>query len=67
MASQPRRWRAECGRKHAAGHFGWLGTFLAIDSPASSLLTRELMGWRPACRGLLEDLGKGHYFHRAAR
>ena len=46
------------------GHFGWLGAFLAIDSPASSELTRELLGWLPVQPGLLDDLDKGHYFHR---
>ena len=49
----------------AAGHFGWLGAFLALDSPASSALTRELLGWQPAQPGLLDDLDKGHYFHQA--
>jgi nucleoside-diphosphate-sugar epimerase len=48
----------------AAGHFGWLGAFIGIDSPASSTLTRELLGWQPVHPGLIEDLGKGHYFHR---
>jgi nucleoside-diphosphate-sugar epimerase len=48
----------------AAGHFAWLGGFIAIDSPASSALTRELLGWQPAQPGLLDDLDKGHYFHR---
>jgi nucleoside-diphosphate-sugar epimerase len=46
----------------AAGHFTWLGGFIAIDSPASSALTRELLGWQPTHPGLLDDLGKGHYF-----
>ena len=46
----------------AAGHFGWLGAFLALDTPASSALTRELLGWQPTHPGLLDDLGKGHYF-----
>ena len=49
----------------AAGHFGWLGAFLAIDSPASGALTRELLGWQPVQPGLIDDLGKGHYFHRS--
>ena len=48
----------------AAGHFGWLAPFLAIDSPASSALTRELLGWQPVQPGLIDDLDKGHYFHR---
>jgi nucleoside-diphosphate-sugar epimerase len=46
----------------AAGHFTWLGGFIGLDSPASSALTRELMGWLPTQPGLIEDLDKGHYF-----
>ena len=46
----------------APGHFTWLAGFLGLDSPASSALTRELMGWQPVHPGLIEDLGKGHYF-----
>jgi len=46
----------------AAGHFTWLAGFLGLDSPASSALTRELMGWQPTQPGLIDDLGKGHYF-----
>jgi nucleoside-diphosphate-sugar epimerase len=46
----------------AAGtHFGWLAAFLGLDGPASSTLTRELLGWHPTGPGLLEDLA-GHYF-----
>jgi len=45
-----------------AADFDWLGMILAIDQPASSALTRELLGWRPAQPGLIEDLDKGHYF-----
>jgi nucleoside-diphosphate-sugar epimerase len=50
----------------AAGHFGWLGAFIGMDAPASSSLTRELLGWQPTHPGLLEDLDKGHYFHTPA-
>lgn len=46
----------------AAGHFTWLAGLLSADSPASAPLTRELLGWRPAHPGLLEDLDEGHYF-----
>ncbi len=46
----------------AGAHFGWLANFLAVDGPASSALTRELMGWQPTHPDLIEDLGKGHYF-----
>ncbi|MDP9167276.1 MAG: 3-beta hydroxysteroid dehydrogenase, partial [Actinomycetota bacterium] len=30
--------------------------------PASSVLTRTLLGWQPAGPGLLADLRAGHYF-----
>ncbi|MGJ6966076.1 SDR family oxidoreductase [Streptosporangium sp. G11] len=46
----------------AAEHFAWLAGLLALDSPASSELTRELLEWRPTQPGLVEDLEKGHYF-----
>ncbi|MFD0023946.1 SDR family oxidoreductase [Streptomyces sp. NPDC058382] len=43
-------------------HFGWLGSLLSLDGPASSALTRELLGWQPTHPGLIEDLDRGHYF-----
>ncbi len=46
----------------AGEHFTWLAGFLATDSPASSTLTRELLGWQPTHPGLIDDLEKGHYF-----
>ena len=46
----------------AAGHFTWLANFLALDSPASSALTRALLDWQPTQPGLIEDLDQGHYF-----
>lgn len=49
----------------AADHFGWLGGFAGADAPASSDLTRELLGWQPAEPGLLADLDQGHYFRGA--
>jgi nucleoside-diphosphate-sugar epimerase len=54
---------ASISPEDASEHFSWLGGFLAIDSPASSTLTRELLGWYPTHPGLIDDLGKGHYFH----
>jgi hypothetical protein len=50
----------------AGEHFGWLGGFLAADVPASSALTRELVGWQPTHPGLIDDLDAGHYFRVAA-
>ena len=49
--------------EEVAGHFTWLAGFLGIDAPASSALTRELLGWQPVHPGLIDDLDKGHYFH----
>jgi nucleoside-diphosphate-sugar epimerase len=48
----------------AGEHFAWLAQFLAADSPASSALTRELLGWHPTHAGLIDDLDQGHYFDR---
>jgi nucleoside-diphosphate-sugar epimerase len=53
---------ASIAPEESGAHFGWLAGFLAIDGPASSALTRELLGWHPTGPGLLEDLDKGHYF-----
>jgi nucleoside-diphosphate-sugar epimerase len=48
----------------AGEHFAWLAGFLAADSPASSALTRELVGWQPTHPGLIDDLDQGHYFQK---
>ncbi|MCV2393734.1 SDR family oxidoreductase [Actinotalea sp. M2MS4P-6] len=42
-------------------HFGWLAMFFAADLPASSGLTRELLGWAPDQPTLVEDLAAGAY------
>jgi nucleoside-diphosphate-sugar epimerase len=47
---------------YVAAHFGWLGTFLSMDIPASSDLTRKTFGWEPTRQGLIADLEEGHYF-----
>jgi nucleoside-diphosphate-sugar epimerase len=49
----------------AGEHFTWLAGFLAADIPASSAITRELLGWNPTQPGLIEDLDQGHYFEHA--
>ena len=48
----------------AADHFGWMARFFGMDSPASSALTQERLGWRPVHLGLLADLDSEHYFER---
>jgi nucleoside-diphosphate-sugar epimerase len=45
----------------AAEELGFLGAVLALDQPASSDVTQELLGWRPTRPGLLDDLEKGYY------
>jgi nucleoside-diphosphate-sugar epimerase len=49
----------------AGDHFGWIAAFFAADLPASSALTRELLGWQPTHQGLIADLQEGHYFAQA--
>ena len=49
--------------EEAAGHFGWFAHFAAIDSPASSQRTQELLGWRPKQPGLIADLDHPRYFN----
>jgi nucleoside-diphosphate-sugar epimerase len=53
-------------REEAADHFGWIGPFFGIDSPASSAQTQERLGWRPVQPGLIADLNAEHYFEHAA-
>jgi nucleoside-diphosphate-sugar epimerase len=48
--------------EQAGEHFGALARFVALDCPASSALTQQLLGWRPAQPGLIEDLEHPHYF-----
>ncbi len=46
----------------AVEHFSHLGHFVALDSPATATVTRELLGWDPIGPSLLEDLDHGHYY-----
>lgn len=50
------------GPQQAVEHFGFLGHFVGTDTPTSSSITRELLGWEPGGPGLVEDLERGHYF-----
>jgi len=45
----------------APAHFGWLAMFAGLDLPASSAMTRELLGWTPTGPGLLDDLRRMDY------
>jgi nucleoside-diphosphate-sugar epimerase len=48
----------------ALEHFGQLGHFVALDSPATAFITRELLGWQPSGPSLLEDLDQDHYYRQ---
>lgn len=48
--------------EEAAAHFGWFTHFAGMDLAASSRQTREVLGWAPRARTLLEDLENGGYF-----
>lgn len=45
--------------EEAAAHFGFLGSFVGADAPASSALTQKRLGWRPSqTPGLIADLDR---------
>ena len=47
----------------ATNHFGWLSIFAGMDGPASSTLTQQRLGWRPAqSTGLIADLDQFNEF-----
>jgi nucleoside-diphosphate-sugar epimerase len=48
----------------AVEHFGHLGHFVALDSPATASITRELLGWQPTGPSLVEDLEQDHYYRQ---
>jgi len=43
-------------QEEAQAHFGWLAMFAGVDMPASSVLTRQRLGWHPTGPGLIADL-----------
>ena len=49
----------------AVEHFAHLGHFVALDSPATAAITRELLAWEPTGPSLLEDLEQDHYYRQA--
>jgi nucleoside-diphosphate-sugar epimerase len=49
-------------QEEAFEHFGFLGHFVGIDSPASSELTQKWLGWRPVQPGLIPDIDHPRYF-----
>jgi nucleoside-diphosphate-sugar epimerase len=49
-------------QEEAGEHFGWFAHFAGMDCPASSKISREMLGWQPEHLSLIEDLSAGHYF-----
>lgn len=45
----------------AKEHFDAVGVFFSADAPASSALTRSMLGWEPRHPTLLEDIAAGNY------
>jgi nucleoside-diphosphate-sugar epimerase len=45
-------------------HFGWIGTYFAMDLAATSLATQELLGWTPTGPSLIQDIDAGAYAPR---
>ncbi len=51
----------------AEAYFGWLAALAGTDAPASSTVTRSLLGWEPTHPSLLDDLKDGEFFPGAQR
>ncbi|MER0238950.1 SDR family oxidoreductase [Fulvimarina sp. MAC8] len=52
---------ASVTESQAKEHFGWMAGFAALDMPASSVMTRDRLGWVPSGPTLLEDLARMEY------
>jgi nucleoside-diphosphate-sugar epimerase len=48
--------------EESSKHFGWLAAFVGRDIPASSVDTREKLGWNPTGPDLITDLENMRYF-----
>jgi len=44
------------------GYFGFMANLVKLDLPATSHITREVLGWQPKQASLLEDIDNGKYF-----
>ena len=45
-----------------AAHFGWFTHFASLNNPASSQITRDILGWEPVHQDLLTDMDSSGYF-----
>ena len=50
---------ASVAPENAVDHFGFIGSFFAMDLAASSRRTQELLGWTPSGPTLLDDIDAG--------
>lgn len=50
--------------EEATAYLGPIAPFIALDGPASSALTQQVLGWQPNQPGLLADLAQGQYFSK---
>lgn len=48
-------------QEKASEHFGWMGMFVGLDMPASSVETQAKLGWRPVGPTLIADLDAMNY------
>lgn len=53
---------ASIAPENAAAHFGMMARFVERDSPASSALTQQWLGWKPVEIGLVADISRPGYF-----
>jgi nucleoside-diphosphate-sugar epimerase len=44
------------------GYFGMFTNLVTMDLPATSIITRQTLGWEPTQPKLFADLDNGHYF-----
>jgi nucleoside-diphosphate-sugar epimerase len=51
---------ASIAAEDAGRHFGFLSVFIGLDSPTSSKITRDTLGWTPTRPGLIADLDEKH-------
>lgn len=53
---------ASLSPRGARKHFGLFAAYAETDGPASSAVTRDLLGWQPSGPSLLADLDRPQYF-----
>lgn len=44
------------------GYFWFLANLVTLDTPASNVITRQMLGWTTTQPGLFADMDNGHYF-----